>query len=103
MNPNTNINSALSNRRRSGLLPALSAVACSCLLLLCAPSRTRSQTQTESQAKQKTFATAEEAADALIAAAEQFNEAALKEIIGPESYDIVHHTGEPARGHGGAG
>lgn len=42
------------------------------------------------------FATAEEAADALIAAAEKYDEAALKEILGPDSYDIIH-TGEPAR------
>jgi DUF2950 family protein len=44
----------------------------------------------------KAFATPEEAASALIAAAESFDEAALKEILGPESWDIVH-TGEPAR------
>lgn len=93
--------SELLNRRsgllnpRAGLLSAASAFAFSCLLLCAAP-HTRAQTQTESNAKQKTFATAEEAADALIAAAEQFDEAALKEILGPDSYDIVH-TGEPAR------
>ncbi|HEU4833923.1 MAG TPA: DUF2950 domain-containing protein [Pyrinomonadaceae bacterium] len=47
-------------------------------------------------AKAKTFSTAQEAADALIAAAEKFDEVALTEILGPESYDIIH-TGEPAR------
>ncbi|MET0623039.1 MAG: DUF2950 domain-containing protein [Pyrinomonadaceae bacterium] len=46
--------------------------------------------------KQRTFATADEAADALVAAAELFDVAALKEVLGSESYDIVN-TGEPAR------
>jgi Protein of unknown function (DUF2950) len=46
--------------------------------------------------KGKTFATAEQAADALIDAAEKYDQAALTEILGPGSYDIVH-TGEPAR------
>jgi hypothetical protein len=50
----------------------------------------------QTQAKARTFATAEEAANALIEAAEKFDEATLKEILGPESYDIIH-TGEPAR------
>ena len=43
---------------------------------------------------QKTFLTADEAADALVAAAEKYDEGALKEILGPDSYDIIH-TGEP--------
>ena len=46
--------------------------------------------------KGKSFATAQEAADALVAAAEKFDETALTEILGPDSYDIIH-TGEPAR------
>lgn len=81
---------------RAGLLSMAGAVAFSCVLLLCAASQARAQTQADSHARQKTFATADEAADTLIAAAEQFDEAALKEILGPDSYDIVH-TGEPAR------
>ena len=52
--------------------------------------------QTTATAKAKTFATAQEAANALIEAAEQFDETALTEILGPDSYDIIH-TGEPAR------
>lgn len=44
----------------------------------------------------KTFATAQEAANALIDAAEKYDQAALSEILGPDSYDIIH-TGEPAR------
>ncbi|MFL6334530.1 MAG: DUF2950 domain-containing protein [Pyrinomonadaceae bacterium] len=54
------------------------------------------QGQTASSTNARTFGTADAAADALIDAAEQFDEVALKEILGPESYDIVH-TGEPAR------
>ena len=52
--------------------------------------------QAQSVAKQKTFGTAQEAATALIEAAEKYDEAALSEILGPDSYDIIH-TGEPAR------
>jgi hypothetical protein len=46
--------------------------------------------------KSKSFGTAEEAAGALVDAAEKYDEAALTEILGPDSYDIIH-TGEPAR------
>lgn len=42
------------------------------------------------------FTTADEAADALIDAADKFDETALTEILGPGSNDIIH-TGEPAR------
>ena len=52
--------------------------------------------QTTVTTKGKSFATAEEAANALIEAAEKFDETALVEILGPDSYDIIH-TGEPAR------
>ena len=52
--------------------------------------------QTTVATKGKSFATAEEAANALIDAAEKFDETALVEILGPDSYDIIH-TGEPAR------
>src|SRR4051812_38344111 len=40
-------------------------------------------------AQQKQFATPKEAADSLVAAAETFNVSALKEILGPDSDDIV--------------
>ena len=52
--------------------------------------------QTAAVTKGKSFATAQEAAAALVAAAEKFDQAALTEILGPDSYDIIH-TGEPAR------
>jgi Protein of unknown function (DUF2950) len=64
-----------------------------CLVVTAITPITRAQ---NSAAKGKTFATAAEAADALIDAAEKFDQAALTEILGPDSYDIVH-TGEPAR------
>jgi hypothetical protein len=47
-----------------------------------------------SATKQKQFATPKEAADSLVAAAETFDVAALKEILGPESEDIVS-SGDP--------
>jgi hypothetical protein len=56
----------------------------------------RAQGLAVSSASPRTFQTAEEAADALIDAAEKYDEAALTEILGPNSYDIIH-TGEPAR------
>jgi hypothetical protein len=52
--------------------------------------------QTSTTAKAKHFPTAGEAAEALIDAAEKYDESALTEILGPGSYDILH-TGEPAR------
>jgi hypothetical protein len=51
---------------------------------------------TSSTAKGRKFATAQDAAKALIEAAEKFDETALVEVLGPDSYDIIH-TGEPAR------
>src|SRR5688572_3542573 len=52
--------------------------------------------QTSPTAKGKKFASAEDAAKALIEAADKFDETALAEVLGPDSYDIIH-TGEPAR------
>jgi hypothetical protein len=47
-------------------------------------------------AKHKAFATPQDAASSLIDAAEKYDEAALTEVLGPDSNDIIH-TGEPAR------
>ena len=66
---------------------------CGLLLLICA-SFTAAQTTVTTKAK--SFPTAEEAANALVEAAEKFDEAALLQVLGPDSYDIIH-TGEPAR------
>ena len=56
---------------------------------------TPSRAQT-SAARGTGFATAQEAVDALITAAEKYDEKTLEAILGPNSNDIVH-TGEPAR------
>ena len=53
-------------------------------------------TNAQTVAKAKTFASAQDAANALIEAAEKFDQAALTEILGPDSYDVIH-SGEPAR------
>lgn len=45
----------------------------------------------------KQFATAEHAAEAIISAAEVYDEATLKEILGPGNYDLIH-SGEPVQG-----
>jgi len=46
--------------------------------------------------RSKAFATPRDAANSLVEAAERYDEAALTEILGPDSNDIIH-TGEPAR------
>ena len=43
----------------------------------------------------RTFLTADEAAEALVAAAEKYDEVELREILGVDSYDLIH-SGEPA-------
>jgi hypothetical protein len=55
-----------------------------------------SSAQTTVATKAKTFPTAQEAATALVDAADKYDETALLQILGPDSYDIIH-TGEPAR------
>jgi len=60
-----------------------SAILISCLTLQAAPETQEKATQ------QKNFSTAKEAADALVQAAETFDVPALKEILGPDSDDIV--------------
>jgi hypothetical protein len=78
---------------RSTFVFALGATVFSSLLLFPTATQLRAQTAI---AKARTFPTAEEAANAFIDAAEKFDETALKEILGPDSWDIIH-TGEPAR------
>jgi hypothetical protein len=64
------------------------------LLLLAFASAASAQTTVATKAKP--FPTADEAANALVDAAEKYDETALLQILGPDSYDIIH-TGEPAR------
>ena len=65
------------------------------LLLVALWASTSAQTS-GSVARARQFQTAQEAANALIEAAEKYDKEALTEILGPDSYDILH-TGEPAR------
>ena len=67
-----------------------------CLLCVVLVSVASANAQSTAAAKAKSFPTAQAAADALVDAAEKYDEAALTEILGPDSYDILH-TGEPAR------
>ena len=62
------------------------------LLAVLAPAQTRQSLN----ALGKGFATPQAAADALVEGASTYDEAALKEILGSNSFDIIH-TGEPAR------
>jgi hypothetical protein len=81
-------------KRNSMALCVVRLIGFCLMMLLAAASLTIAQNT--SPTKAKTFATAEEAAHALIDAAEKADVAALGEILGPGSYDIIH-TGEPAR------
>lgn len=75
--------------KRSTLFTVLS-----CLLLF--GGVTCLKAQTINAARGTGFATAQEAVDALVAAAEKYDETTLGSILGPNSYDIIH-TGEPVR------
>jgi len=65
----------------------------SCLLLLDVTPRTKAQTGNVSKGG---FVSAQEAVDALVSAAETFDEKSLEAILGANSYDVIH-TGEPVR------
>jgi hypothetical protein len=56
----------------------------------------RAHAQATTTARGKPFDTPQDAANSLIDAAEKYDEAALTEVLGSDSYDIIH-TGEPAR------
>jgi len=81
------------NRKKTHIRISTWLVVATLFCSLAAPAVT---SQTTAETKGKSFATAREAADALIEAAEKYDETALTEILGPDSYDIIH-TGEPAR------
>jgi hypothetical protein len=68
-----------------------SAIGISCFLGLAlqAAPESKQDASATSQPQQKHFNTPKEAADSLIHAAESFDVAALKEILGPDSADIV--------------
>jgi DUF2950 family protein len=89
------MNSTSSKSNLRELLSALRAVAVVSMLVFTVTFPANAQ-KTAAAPKGKAFATAQAAADALISAAEQYDEATLTQILGPESYDVIH-TGEPAR------
>ena len=91
-----NMKSASYNLNLSKLLWAVSAVAFACLLTLGATAQNTAKKAVASAAKVRTFATPQEAADALIDAAEKYDVATLEAILGPEGRDIIH-TGEDVR------
>src|SRR5437899_13027108 len=57
--------------------------------LTSAATPTKEDSATSGPVNQKEFASAKEAADALVQAAASFDQAALKEILGPDSDEIV--------------
>jgi Protein of unknown function (DUF2950) len=89
----TLMKSTNSNLKHFVVLLVVGTFGFSCLLLCGGIRGTEAQTI---NAKGTGFATAQEAVDALIAAAEKYDEKTLEAILGPNSYDIVH-TGEAVR------
>lgn len=90
----TIVNSTISNLLWQRLLAAVVTgvlVLTLVLIVVC-----RAGAHTAPTARGKAFATPQDAANSLIDAAEKYDEAALTEVLGPDSYDIIH-TGEPAR------
>ena len=96
MSRKTIMKSASLNPTLSRFFYVVGAAALSCVLLVGTAPRARAQSLLATSTKARTFATAEEAANALVAAVENFDETALTDILGPDSYDIIH-TGEPER------
>lgn len=78
------------------VLAASAIIALVLLAVLGSAARASAQTTAGTTPRGKTFATAEDAANSLVAAAETYDEQALTEIFGPDGWDIIH-TGEPVR------
>jgi DUF2950 family protein len=82
-------------KSRSNILTSLkttviaSAIIVAGCVILQGASEPKKDADTASDVKQKQFNTPKEAADSLVQAAESFDIAALKEILGPNSADIV--------------
>src|SRR4029434_1774950 len=77
------------------LLYALAVVSVTCLVVmfLALPANPQAKSPVP---RGKAFATAQAAAESLIKAAETYDQAALGEILGPDSSEIIN-SGEPAR------
>ena len=84
-----------SNSGRQKLLSRVGTATLLGLLVLSAAPTVNPQTATAAT-RGKAFETAQQAADSLVDATEKYDEAALTEILGPESFDLTH-TGEPVR------
>ena len=84
-----------SNSSRQKLLSRVGTATLLGLLILSSAPTVSPQT-TAPVTRGKAFETAQQAADSLVDATEKYDEAALTEILGPESFDLTH-TGEPAR------
>lgn len=83
-----NSKAAMVANSRNLALSILLAVLCAVGASLRAVAR-GSQVQAAAQSGQKSFATAKEAANALIQAAKTYNVGALKDILGPDGEDLV--------------
>src|SRR5215831_7062952 len=84
------------NSNLSKSLSAVTTVAFSCLLVAGVAAQTgakKSARAARQAANVRTFATPQQAADALIAAAEKYDVAELERIFGPDGRDIIE-TGE---------
>ena len=88
------VNSTISNLLWQRLLAAV--VTATLLLTLVLIVVSRAGAQATPAARGKAFDTPQDAASSLIDAAEKYDVAALTEVLGPDSYDVIH-TGEPAR------
>ena len=82
--------------RRSRSIYVLCAVAGACVLITAAGVAAQGKPAPAPAAAQATFASAQEAADALIAAAASFDREALRVILGPDA-DYLVAPGEPAK------
>ena len=89
----TTMTSIFCRIKRLQTLIAISTFVLLCLFVV--SPRTNAQTNNASS-KGTGFATPQEAVDALVAAAENYDEKKLEAILGPNSSDIIH-TGEPVR------
>ena len=94
MKQDNNMTTPISHPRVSRMYFLITVTCLSVLWLLAFTVLASAQTMVATRAQ--SFATAQDAANALIDAAEKFDKAALSDILGPDSYDIIH-TGEPAR------
>src|SRR5215216_6493570 len=79
---------------RIGLHRIVRSVGLSCLLVLLLSLPISAQGNAAAASKGALFASPDVAVEALIVAAEKYDETALLQILGPNSYDIIH-TGEP--------